>query len=225
MQRLLGGSASPAGWWVSYLQAPFDQVVAAVWHGTVRRRRWWQRGLPPYPACLEALEPFTVPVTRYLVVGCGETWTALIDNNALGGEPSIAGPVAAVLPGVLGVTALHSPRRGPGHGGTQLRVARHGDAPSQVQERSLCADCADGRWSWYEDGDPLPFERPELYRARLIKQRFNRAILIEYLSALGIRADDDAFYGGPVAMVDLPRFGREVVRSRQEALDWLEVHD
>ncbi|SDU38556.1 hypothetical protein [Jiangella alkaliphila] len=225
MQRLLGGSASPAGWWVSYLEVPFERVVDAVWRGTVRRRRPWQQALPRYPDCLETVEPFTVPITRYLIIGCDGNWTALVDNNALGGEPSVAGPLEAAIPGVCRVTALHAPRHGPGHAGTQLRVSWHDGTPLQPYRRELCADCADGRWSWYEHGTPMPFERPELYEARMIKRRFNRDILVEYLAAMGIRADDDAFYGGPVAMVDLPRFGREVVRSRAEALAWLEVHD
>lgn len=81
---------------MSYLQAPFDRVADTVWHGTVRRRRWWERGLPDYPDCLDRLDPFSVPVRHYLIIGCDSGWTALVDNNALGGEPSIAGPVAMV---------------------------------------------------------------------------------------------------------------------------------
>jgi hypothetical protein len=63
-----------------------------------------------------------------------------------------------------------------------------------MYRRTISANAEDGKWSWRVSGDPLPFERVERYDARRIRDRFDRSLLIEYLSAVGIHADDPAFY-------------------------------
>jgi hypothetical protein len=49
------------------------------------------------------------------------------------------------------------------------------------------------------EGDPLPFEKPEYYQARRVRDRFTDAMLEEYCRALGIDLFNENFYG--------PRFG------------------
>ena len=61
--------------------------------------------------------------------------------------------------------------------------------------RNIAADATDGRWSWHERGTPFPFEETDRYAARLKRERFDGPMLLRYLRALGIPADDDAAYG------------------------------
>jgi hypothetical protein len=41
----------------------------------------------------------------------------------------------------------------------------------------------------------LPFERTDAYAARQVRHRFTRALLVDYLNALGIAVDDHRSYG------------------------------
>ena len=193
MSALLGGTASPIGWSVQYVDAPFDEVVPALVA--------WRRGLEqqlevsdpgPYPSCLQALMPFQAPWTRELLLPCG-TWTAYLNNMIGGGDLSAAGGAVAKNLGVRWVGARHTPQRGPGHQSTQLRV--RGGAPSSSPERSVAVFEQDGRWGWETFGDPLPFEDLSRYQARRKRDRFDRDLLLVYLRALGIPAAEDDAYG------------------------------
>ena len=66
--------------------------------------------------------------------------------------------------------------------------------PPLMYRRTIAAHAVDGRWSWHESGESLPFEHPQRYAARLKRSRLDRPLLAEYLAAMGINADDDAAY-------------------------------
>ena len=46
------------------------------------------------------------------------------------------------------------------------------------------------RWVFYEEGDILPFENPDYYKRRRIRDRINNEIIIEYLAKCGINFYD-----------------------------------
>lgn len=59
-----------------------------------------------------------------------------------------------------------------------------------------------------ESGHAFPFEDAARYAVRRIRSRFDRDLLVRYLDALGIPADDDDAYGAGVIVqqvVDWPR--------------------
>jgi hypothetical protein len=60
--------------------------------------------------------------------------------------------------------------------------------------RSIVAMNDGGRWYFHLKGTPLPFEQPEHYRARRVKDRFTIPMLRDYLAAMDIRAFDADFY-------------------------------
>lgn len=60
----------------------------------------------------------------------------------------------------------------------------------------------DGRWEWNEHGTPLPFEKPEHYTRRRIKDRLPPELLVEYCAALGARPWDEDFYGDEGVLVE-----------------------
>ncbi len=52
----------------------------------------------------------------------------------------------------------------------------------------------EGRWSFEQEGGPLPFEQLERYTARRVRDRLRPELIVEYLAALGIRVFDEDFY-------------------------------
>ena len=200
MTILLGGSASPTGWSVQYVEAGFDRVLSALVE--------WRRGAGhqlevspprPFPQVLRDLVPFESPWTRELVLPCG-TWTAYLNNAVDGGDLTASASVIARQLGVRWVGAEHTLRHGPGHESTQLWVCGPDGQPPSMYERTLAAYAEDGRWGWYEWGTALSFEDVARYQARRKRDRFDRPLLLAYLAALGIRADDDAAYGRGVVV-------------------------
>ena len=200
MTVLLGGSASPIGWSVQFVDAPSDVVLAGLldWRRSPPLSQRLEVSAPrPFPAVLDALVPFEAPWTRELVLPCGR-WTAYLNNFVNGGDPSASVQVIADRLRARWVMGMSTLRHGPGHQATQLWVAAPDGPTSLVHERTLCAHAEDGRWTWDDQGRPYPFEDVERYGARRKRDRFDRALLLRYLVALGIPADDDAAYGDGV---------------------------
>ena len=52
----------------------------------------------------------------------------------------------------------------------------------------------DSYWTFDAYGEEQPFEQPERYSERRIRDRFTPEMLRSYLAALGIRAFDEDFY-------------------------------
>lgn len=200
---LLGGEAWPIGYGVAFLRSPFEDVESSV------RETWAHCEVVPVqgvePGVL-ALDPMEAPWTVELLLRCGE-WTAYLNNSIGGGDISAIAPAIARSLGVMCVTAEHAPKHGPGHAATQLWIQGPEGEPPLMSIRTLTAHCQDGRWSWYESGDVQPFEQPDRYRARRIRDRLDRGLLVAYLAELGIYPDDPNFFSDGV-----------VVRQR---VDWL----
>jgi hypothetical protein len=53
----------------------------------------------------------------------------------------------------------------------------------------------EGTWQFDAFGRVQPWEEPERYEERRLRDRFDRELLLRYLAALGIDADDPASYG------------------------------
>lgn len=52
----------------------------------------------------------------------------------------------------------------------------------------------DPRWTFYEEGKPLPFEDISLYTQRLKKRRLNKSVILVYLEHLGWKIEEDEFW-------------------------------
>ena len=184
---------NPIGWTVQFLDAPTDVIAAEILRFPGRTRSG-MRPVGPLPEALNALMPFEAGWTRELIMPCGR-WTAYLNNFIGGGDPTAIGGGLGLRLGVTCVVAIHAPRHGPGHQSTQFWVNGPGGVPPSMSIRNIAADAADGRWSWHERGTPFPFEETDRYAARLKRERFDGPMLLRYLRALGIPADDDAAYG------------------------------
>lgn len=217
MTGMLGGEFSPFGWSVHYLDERADVVLAAL----VAFRAGSEievRAAKPYPAVLEELVPFEAPWTREIVLPCG-SWTAYLNNGINGGDSTAAGQAVARSLDVRHVMAEHTLRYGPGHQATQLWISGPQGQPPSMSERVISASATDGRWEWHTYGTPLPFEDVDRYSARKVRDRFDRTMLLTYLDALGIPANDDGAYGDGVLVqqvVDWPIRSVSLVEARAE---------
>lgn len=61
-----------------------------------------------------------------------------------------------------------------------------------------------GRWKFYAQGDPLPFENVEGHSKRRKIERLNPEILEDYALALGFRLHDPDFYTSPRCILRMP---------------------
>ncbi len=187
---LFGGDLCPQGLSVQFLEVPEAEVATELHDafGDVISTSTGSR----FPQALNTMLPFQAPWTRMLTAQIGP-WTALTNNFINGGDSTAPGPAIARHLGVRCVVATHSPRFGPGHAQTQLEVMGPDGQPPLMYVRSISATAADGRWQWFESGSPFFFEETERYSARLKRDRFNRPMLLRYLSDLGIPIHDDAY--------------------------------
>jgi hypothetical protein len=222
MSWLLGGPWSPIGWSVGFVEADLTTVADTLlrWGQGLGQDLRVDRELPRYPQCLRRLEPLQAPWTRELLIAHGQRWTAYLNNDLGGGDPWPASSYIAKLLGVHGVIAIHQPPTKVGHASTQLQLLGPEGEPPLLYVRTLAAHAEDGRWSWDTSGAPLPFEDPSRYRARRVRDRLTRDLLVAYLAALGITVDDDARYGPAVLVTQRVRWASRTESLRQARARW-----
>lgn len=214
MTVLFGGDACPLGLSVQFLEAPEREVIAALPGGLAEVQS--RSTGATFPRSLEALLPFQAPWTRMLTAQAGG-WTALINNGLSGGDSTAPGPAVMASLGVRCVLATHAPRSGPGHAQTQLEVLGPGGEPPLMYIRSLSASATDGRWEWFESGTPFRFEETERYQEQRIRDRFDREMLLRYLSNLGVPVEDRDYGAATLHQVQVDWGSREVTLTEAKA--------
>jgi len=162
-----------------------------------RGRRWAPKSLGDAPLRdqLMALAPLQMPARREIIVGTTGRWTMHASNSRFGGDSvGWVGHLSGVLK-CRGVAAHHVPPGQYPYPSTQLELFGPEGKPPLHYVRTISAGIYDeGRWKFLVSGEVQPFEEVERYRARRIRDRFDRELLVRYLGALGIRADDPGFF-------------------------------
>jgi hypothetical protein len=226
MKKILGGKFLPVTKRVGFLEAPFDSLVdvIATWFSKVRTPTATDRFEAGLPEALMRLEPLNIP--KILLVGTKSSWVAVFHPSA--SPDSTVHYMATTLPsrGVVVdcVEDTYNPKTGEGQpGGVQFSYSE-GPARTTVEaeKRTISATNQCERWEWHEYGARFPFERPERYQARRIRDRFTDEMLEEYCAALGIQLFDENFYGPRCALIhytqpypaDYPLDTYEIVQTR-----------
>jgi hypothetical protein len=104
----------------------------------------------------------------------------------------IRGLRVTAIPDSLGTTAI-GPKQGR-YGAVILEVYGPENIGYRNTLRYLSVVNDGGRWVFDVGGVQLPFERPEAYLARKVRDRFTFDLLRDYLAHLGVRAFEEAFY-------------------------------
>jgi hypothetical protein len=202
MRVVLGGGLWPIGQLVGFVEAPFETVVEEM--------RSWKRSLgahwreqmfedAPLVQQLASLAPLEAPWTRELLVATQGAWTAHFSNDLGGGD---SWPRVSYLGDVLAarwVVASHTPPEQYPYPSTQLWLGGPEGEPPLHFLRTVAAGIFDsGRWQFEARGPVQSWEQPARYGERRIRDRFTREMLLRYLAALGIDADEPGFYGDGV---------------------------
>jgi hypothetical protein len=207
---------------VGFLEKPFDDVLAAT-RSWLKARGEWRREtalrLQPLIDHLLRLAPLQMPPGRELVVESTGGWTMHADNSRGGGDSvSWVGHLSRVL-SCRGVIARHIPIDQDAYPSTQFELLGPTGEPPLKYVRSVTAGIYDDdRWRFETHGEVQPFEDLVTYRARRIRDRFDRTLLIRYLDALGISSDDPAFFRSAVLFEapTTPRWTASIAEARKE---------
>lgn len=177
-------------------------------------------------ACGGDDEPWAMPSWKQLVVQTAGTWTALFSQ---GSDIHIFDIVCRALR-CRAITTHHSPqiaRDGDvmSYGDTTLWLtdgSRDDLAPLRTV-RVIQASNQDG-WQWFLDGEVQPFEELGYYGKRLIKDRFDLAILNRYCKALGIERAETGFYGPSATLLTEDTSAWPAQPRTMSGRDWRATH-
>lgn len=194
---VLAGRLAPLGSNLGFVQAPLDEVARRLQAWWLELGRTFEVSEPPvsWPDCLLSLQPLQAPSTTDLLAAHGRDWTAIVNNGLDGGDPVGATSVLGQELRVPWVIAKARQMNSVGHATMQFELGGPDGEPPLGYVRSIAAHAEDRRWSWCAQGPVQPFEQPDVYRARRIRDRFTRPMLVSYLRSLGIEVDDNNRFG------------------------------
>lgn len=187
---------------VGFVRAAFSAVAPALVEWRTRLGGSpHTRAVDGESRAVASLSPERHPWAAEGLLRCeGDEWTAYLNEGA---DPWPAVSYVARCLSADGVVAVNSSR--PPHASTQFQLMGPTGKPPLLFVRTLAAHCEDGRWSWHEDGQQQAFEVPDRYSARRIRDRLDRPLLVQYLSALGIDIDGVNFVGSGLIIAPTSR--------------------
>ncbi|MGC5246059.1 hypothetical protein ACPXB3_03890 [Gordonia sp. DT219] len=201
---LLDGRFAPITWTIGFFKAPTATVAAALedWRVEIHGRQNVESvavggGLG---AMLTQVEPLVRGYTppELLVPTHSTEWTAYFAGGFSGAdEASIGGlarrlPCEAVLFMMVPEREVSRPKQ-PNGGRSILLIADH-DTEWLNYARSVGVGQDGNRWSFEQQGEPLPFEDVSEYQKRRVKDRFTEDMLVGFAANLGLYPTDEQFY-------------------------------
>jgi hypothetical protein len=212
MKMLLEAQNSPVTNCWGFLEAPLESIVkrAMQWEAELKIRQKRERGeeLHRFESglsyALKRLEPLNVWKTLYMTTD--SEWTAVFTEDESCPKSQIGYLSKQMQCRGLLVTAVEdtydeATNKGQ-YGGVQFSLYASEVRPGEIlADRRVIAVINNGsRWEFHQEGPEEPFERPECYSARRVRDRFTDEMLEEYCLALGIRLFDPEFYGPHCAL-------------------------
>jgi hypothetical protein len=208
MKLLLDDRFAPMTSRVAFFEAPlrvlgdafFQRERSAISPLLSRVRRETLR--EPFPDVLLRLPPLTHIPLRTLLLATDSAWTAYFDNGPRGPDPTSALLNLCPRLGCRGLAVMCIPDTLTGQpkgargrwGGVQLELFGPEERDFLNCVRAISVTHDGYRWEFGASGEVQPFEKPEYYTARRIRDRFTAEMLEEYGAALGVRYFDPEFY-------------------------------
>lgn len=235
MRTLLGERYAPITTSVGFLHLGLDESVRAL--ESWRRRLYDEVKVTElaagFPEVLHRLEPLVGGARpRELLVEVAGGWTAYFDCGLQGTDAvSAIGHLASAIPcsGLVIMAAPHTlGRRGLRHGqygSVQFELFGPNATYFLNYVRSIVVAHDGSRWIFETSGQVQPFEEPEAYRSRRIRDRFTSSMLERYCRALGVDPFNEAAYGPRAVLIEssvvIPADG--YIMTLQQVQDWLEI--
>lgn len=208
MKTLLENRFAPLTFRMGFIEAGLEvcshQLLTwRMQHVMLTRLQQETRDFGSLENALGCLTPLSTIRRRELLLETRSTWTAYFDNRMQGGDPV---PVMSYLAKQIGCRSLAiecTPQtlRGRGqnargsYGAVQFEL--FGPKPTEFLNfvRAVSVANDGGRWKFTLTGQEQPFEKPENYKRKSIRERFTPEMLKEYCEALGIDPFEAEFYG------------------------------
>lgn len=220
MKTLMSEQLAPITSHIGFLRLPLEAVGAGLtrWHKELYGKVKCSRVSGDLPSVLRKLEPLTgSAIPRVLLVSTvSPEWTAYFNCDVQGTDP--VGPVGhlsrtlrcsgvnvCVVPPTKR-TPLEVPGR---YGAVQFELL--GPFPTYFMNyvRTISLTHNGHRWRFDANGQVQDFERPDVYEARRVRDRFSVALLEEYCQKLGLRPLEESYYGRDALLIEhsvkLPR--------------------
>lgn len=206
---LLNNEFAPVTFEFGFVEASFSSLCDAFqeWFKTIdgkspNLRAEFTTITAPLTTALLSLEPLTNPSDRYLLVETNSNWTAVFANGLKVNDVASA---TGYLPRVLncrGVEVGYTPDFSKSKrkdlirkwGSTLFTLYGPAETDWLNRIRHLHVSNDVGGWTFDEGGEVQPFEEPEFYKKRLIRDRFTPEMLERYCRALGIEFNREEFY-------------------------------
>ena len=215
-ELLLGDRWAPVTSSLGFLDVEARQAAHsfATWQGRLNADRGITVDARPVSGSLEHVLSALLPLTdaerqRHLFIPTRSPWTAYVDNGWRGTD--VFSPISYMAEklgrrGLRVVAVPHTLRGDKGRFGAVM-LEMYGELQPEGHNyiRALGTSNDGGRWVFDASGTPFPFERPEHYKARRVKDRFTFELLRDYLRHLGLSPFDEDFYlpgGAPAWLVE-----------------------
>jgi hypothetical protein len=209
MSFLLNDDFAPVTFRFGFVETSFPALCAAFeqWHRSTDAKYGVKTELrailAPLATALLSLEPLTTPLDRYLLVETRSNWTAIFANGLRVND--LFNPVS-YLPLLLNCRGLevgYAPDRSGSKRKDSIRMWGHTlfalygptntDWLNRIRHLSVSNDVSG--WSFSESGEVQPFEEPDAYAKKKIKDRLTIEMLGRYCGALEIQLNQVDFYG------------------------------
>ena len=180
------------------INSPLDQAVEGLrsWHRELDIDYERREIVTSLQGAFETLLPLSISKMRRLFVATNSDWTMCFQNGISGSDPF---PAMSMLAQRLKVLAMRVCSTWPNmlHPANIWEVYAPpelgGDQPLGYRRSIACANDG-GHWIFETNGEPFPFEKLEVYNARLKRDRFSRELLNKYLDYFNLHPFDDSFY-------------------------------
>jgi hypothetical protein len=217
---LIAPELAPITFSVGFLERPLGDVAAALrtWYREVTLARSLRERRATLTDALHLLEPLRAPFfSRVWIATTSTRWrTAYFDGFINGSDPFPPVSYLAQRLGCHGLVLGAQPDGRDRYGATS--IALHGPAATEWLnvEWSVSALNDGGRWTFQRMGPTQPFEEPENYERRHVRDRFTPDMLRRYAAALGVPLDATSF--GPECVLDTPAWWTRFRSQRRETL-------
>jgi hypothetical protein len=143
----------------------------------------------------QKLAPLSIAKHRTLLLPTASMWTAFFRNGIQGSDPASALPYlgAELAVRCMRICVTTTQSRYPAVIWEVHDPATASDRPGLCR-RSIAAANDGGRWVFEQSGDPFEFEKTERYSSGKKSARFDRELLLEYVSHFGIPSLDDTLF-------------------------------
>lgn len=182
------------------------------WGQEIGRFSSFEKRRLPFEQMWRLLDERKCPTDRAVLVPHVNGWTAFFDNNRYEHISSSIGYNLCRLLRAQVLEFYYDSRPSEHQGSGQFRALLPSGASEPVERAVLLYH--EGSWQFVQQGEPLPFERVDVYTKPKVRDRLTLDLLRTYAASVGIRISDPLAYGEEIALL----YEKDTVEDVAESL-------